>query len=312
MASIVVIGSANTDMTVKVERLPGVNETVSGGETMISFGGKGANQALAALQAGGEVFFLCRIGMDPNGERLCRHLVRAGLPYAGLLRDDEQASGLALIAVDQQGNNQIVVAPGSNRALQPSDVEAIESELRQASIVLLQLETPLETVERALRLGRSLGLTTILDPAPVRDLPDHVYPLIDILTPNQSEAARLSGLSASTETEARAAAEKLRGKGCGSVLVTMGAAGALLCCGHGTALIPPFEVQAVDSVAAGDAFNGALASALARGMPLEEAASFASAAGALCASKRGAQEALPDRTEVERLQVGGGRSGSRQ
>jgi len=304
MASIVVIGSANTDMTVRVDRLPGMNETVFGGEALVSFGGKGANQALAALKAGEEVFFLSRIGTDPNGERLCRHLTASGLAYAGLLRDEAVPSGLALIAVDSAGNNQIVVAPGSNQALRPGDVHSIEPELEKAKVVLVQLEIPLETAAEALRLGRSLGLTTILDPAPALALPMDLYPLIDILTPNEPEAAALTGLKLGTEDQAEAAGQALVERGCGSVLVTRGEHGVVLCRGQGKSHIPAFEVEAVDSVAAGDAFNGALAAALCRGIPLEEAACFAAAAGALCAAKRGAQEALPDRAAIERLQTG--------
>jgi ribokinase len=301
MSRVLVVGSANTDLTVRAPRLPRPHETVSDGELMISFGGKGANQALAARFAGGGTELICKIGSDDFGDRMHEHLLQSGLPGEGLLRDPAQASGVALIAVDLEGNNQILVAPGSNRNLSAEDVALLDHLFAEAEVLLVQLEIPLPTVEASLRAAREHGLTTILNPAPCYPLPQSLLSLVDILTPNEREAEGLSGLRADTLEQAAQAAAALRRQGANTVIVTLGRQGALLSEPQSESHIPAFEIQAVDSVAAGDAFNGALAAGLVQGRSLPESVRSANAAGALCAMQRGAQEALPMQAEIDRF-----------
>ena len=298
---IVVIGSANVDFTIQVECLPQVGETVSGGDFRLSYGGKGANQALAARLAGAPVFFIAKLGRDPNGELLYRRLIEAGFDPQGLRRADEVPSGVALIMVDSRGRNLIATAPGSNHRLTVADVQASEASAFAGSVLLTQLEVPLETVEYALRRGREAGVTTILNPAPGLQLGDDVLSLPDIITPNETEASLLAGMAVTDPQTARQAGEHLLARGCRTVIITLGSQGALLI-RHGEARhFQPFSVAAVDSTGAGDAFNGVLATALLEGLPLEQALPYANAAGALCVTKRGAQESLPTRQEIEAL-----------
>jgi ribokinase len=299
--SLLVIGSANVDFTVQVERLPQRGETVSGGDFRLSYGGKGANQALAAKLAGAPVFFIAKLGRDPNGELLYRRLSDSGFSPQGLSRDDEVPSGVALIMVDSQGDNLIAVAPGSNHRLSIADVQARQAEGFAGRILLTQLEVPLETVEYALRRSREADMTTILNPAPGRRLDDDFLGLCDIITPNETEASVLTGIPVADLETARQAGERLLTRGCRSVIVTLGAQGSLLIRQGEVRHYPPWPVTAVDSTGAGDAFNGALAAALLAGLPLEQALSYANAAGALCVTKRGAQESLPTQPEIEAL-----------
>ncbi len=301
MGSVFVMGSANTDLTVKAPRLPRPQETVTDGEFMISFGGKGANQALAALFSGASTRLATRIGTDSFGDLLHRHLVQSGLPENGLLRDEESKAGVALIAVDQEGNNQILVAPGSNKRLSRQDIDRLLQPSHGYSVCLAQLEIPLETVLHGMEQARLLGLCTVLDPAPSKPLPSEIYPLLDIITPNEREAAILTGIQIHSPRDAKQAGEWLVRQGCGAAIVTLGTRGAVLCHEGGSSEISAFAVDTVDTVAAGDAFNGALATALAEGRELPEAARFASAAAALSTTQRGAQESLPQRSSIEDL-----------
>jgi ribokinase len=300
---IVVIGSANVDFTVKVERLPQMGETVSGGDFRLSYGGKGANQALAAHLAGAPVFMIAKLGRDPNGELLFRHLLAAGLSPEGLLRDDEVPSGVALIMVDAQGHNLVAVAPGSNRRLTVADVQSLDTTAFAGRILLTQLEVPLETVEYVLRRALEAGMTTILNPAPGRHLAENILALAQILTPNETEASLLSGVTVTDLDTAQRAGEHLVALGCQTIIITLGAQGALLVRKGEVRLFPAFPVTAVDSTAAGDAFNGVLAAALLAGLTLEQAIVRANAAGALCVTKRGAQESLPTPEEIDALIV---------
>ena len=301
MAHIVVLGSANTDLTVKADRLPRPGETVSGGEFMVSYGGKGANQALAALKAGAAVLFLAKIGTDTYGNLLYEHLLCSGFAAEGLLRDPEVPAGVALIAIDRQGNNQIIVAPGSNHRFTVEDLQTCTPFPADTALLLTQLEIPIPTVEQGLRLARSQGIMTILNPAPAVPLPSSIYPLVDILTPNEREAGELVAREVTSLTDAENAAALLHSRGCRAVIITLGAQGALLYDGERGVHFPPFAVQAIDTVAAGDAFNGALAAALALHRPLDEAIRFANAAGALATTRRGAQESLPTKGAIEQL-----------
>ncbi|MBI3325223.1 MAG: ribokinase [Nitrospinae bacterium] len=298
---LVVIGSANVDFTVQVERLPQMGETVSGGDFRLSFGGKGANQALAAQRAGAPVVMIAKLGRDPNGELLYQHLTAAGLSADGLLRDDEAPSGVALIMVDSQGRNLIAAAPGSNRRLTTADIQSLSSLAFAGRMLVTQLETPLETVEYTLRQARDHGMTTILNPAPGRLLTRDVLVLADILTPNETEASLLTGMAVTNLVTAREAGEHLREKGSQTVIITLGANGSLLVRQDEVRHFPAFPVTSVDSTAAGDAFNGVLATALLEDCPLEQAILRANAAGALAVTKRGAQKSLPTRQEIDAL-----------
>jgi ribokinase len=306
---ILVIGSANVDFTVKLERLPQVGETVSGGDFLLAFGGKGANQALAAHLAGAPVFLIAKLGLDANGELLYQRLLASGLNARGLLRDAEVASGVALIMVDSQGHNLIATAPGSNRRLTVADIQGLAADAFGGGLLLTQLETPLETVEYGLGRAREAGMTTILNPAPARLLTPDVLALPHIVTPNETEAWLLSGVEVTDLESARRAGERLLALGCRTVIITLGAQGALLVRPAEVRHFAAFAVTPIDTTAAGDAFNGVLATALLEGRGLDEAIVRANAAGALCVTKRGAQEALPTRQEIEALLARGHQHG---
>jgi len=300
MARVCVIGSANLDFTVTVPRLPRPGETVSGGELVLSTGGKGANQAVAARRLGAEVRFVTLVGSDVMGDRVHASLVEAGLPPDGLLRTIEAATGVALIAVDPEGRNQIAVAPGANHRLTPAIAARHRDALAWADVVLLQLETPLETVRWALTEARGLGKTTVLNPAPARvlPLPADILALVDYVTPNEVEAELLTGRPVRDLPDAEAAGRILVARGVRAAVVTMGAAGALLVDAAGSIPAPGFPVAAIDTVGAGDAFNGALATLLAAGAAVEDALLVANAAGGLACTQRGAVAALPTREDV--------------
>jgi ribokinase len=299
---VLVVGSANVDFTVAASRLPGVGETVSGGTLLVNHGGKGANQAVAARRLGAEVRFVACVGDDASGRDIRAALRTEGIGVDGLVVTKEAATGTALIVVDQQGRNQIVVAPGANWRLSAEHVRSRAEDFAWAQVVLCQLETPLETLDVALGEARRRGLVTVVNPAPVRDgIPDDVWRRVDYLTPNEGEAARLSGMPVEDPRSATAAAHALRERGVGAVIVTLGAEGSVACTAAGDIRTNAFPVDAVDTTAAGDSFNGALGTALAAGEPLSDALRFASAAAALACTRRGAQPSLPTRAEVERL-----------
>ena len=300
---ILVVGSSNIDLVASVDRLPSRGETVLGYRFAQSFGGKGANQAVAAARAGAEVAFLSKLGADANGRLIEQHLAAQGLSRPILLRDAEFPTGVAMILVDLSGENQIAVVPGSNGRLTPVDLRQHRELIAEARVLLLQMEIPRETVFEALRLGRECGLTTILNPAPAAPLPSDLLRLVDILTPNESEAQVLTGSADPAE-----AARILTDRGVGTVVVTCGANGAFLATGNDVTHIPGFLVETIDSTGAGDAFNGALACAVAEGVPIKNAIERANAAGALATTGRGAQESMPTKDDIEQLC----RSGVRQ
>jgi ribokinase len=295
---VVVIGSANIDLTVKVERLPHPGETVSRGEFYTSFGGKGANQAVAAHRAGAEVRFMAKVGRDQNGDAIIENLQKLGIGSEWVLRDESCPSGVAIIMVDGRGNNAIAVAPGSNRNVTEEEIRRAEPHIAWGQVLLTQLEIPLPAVKEALRLAKAHGSATILNPAPAHPLPREVFSLADVLTPNEVEAASLTGIDIHTTDEATRAAERLLEFGAKEVIVTLGKQGCCWVRKHRRQAFPSFPVAAVDSTAAGDAFNGALACAVAEGLPMEEVIRFASAAGAIAATRRGAQDSIPTRDEI--------------
>lgn len=310
MPKICVIGSANLDFTVTADRLPAPGETVSGGELVISHGGKGANQAVAARKLGAEVRLIACLGQDQQGDGFARHLAEAGLPLDRIIRVPKAATGVALIVVDQRGENQIVVAPGANRLLTVDRIREREADIAWADVLLIQLEPPIETVRWALECARRHGVTTLVNPAPFCPLSRSMLDMIDVITPNQREAEALTGLPAGEVSFARGASEKLLALGVGNVIITLGAKGAYWLDRLRTGRhFRGFPARVVDTTAAGDAFNGGLAYGLASGRSVEESIPLASAMGALACTKAGAQESLPDRAQVDEFlsRIGAGR-----
>jgi len=294
-----VIGSANVDYAVSLPRLPNPGETVSGGTLLANLGGKGANQAVAARRLGGDVRMIGCVGNDADGHRIRESLGAAAIDVSGLCISTEAPTGTALIMVDPRGRNQIAVAPGANHRLTVDMVTPHAGSIGWADVLVCQLETPLPVVRWALSEGRRLGVTTVLNPAPVQTLDADMLALVDYLTPNEHEAARLADVPVSSLESAGVAAGRLRALGAGTVLVTMGDRGVLACESESGLHFPAFPVEAVDTTAAGDAFNGALAVGLAAGGSLEQAIPLANAAAALACTRPGAQDSLPERAEVE-------------
>jgi ribokinase len=294
---IVVVGSSNTDMVVVADHFPAPGETILGGEFLMNPGGKGANQAVAAARLGGEVAFIAKVGQDIFGQQAMRHLREQGIDVSGIFTDSERPSGVAQITVDSKGENCIVVAPGANMALNPEDIDQSWRLIERADILLTQLETPLPTVAHAAERAARAGVRVILNPAPAAPLPAPLYTYLHIITPNESEAEKLSGVKITNEDSARAAAAFFHQKGVAVVVITLGAAGAYLATGQISKTIPAPKVKALDTTAAGDTFNGALAAALARGEDLENSVIFANQAAAMAVTKMGAQASIPSLAE---------------
>jgi ribokinase len=312
MARVVVLGSSNTDMTVRLARLPAPGETLLGGDFASTAGGKGANQAVAARRAGGVVVFLAAVGDDSLGRRALQLYEKEGLDVSHARLIPGVPSGVALILVGEGGENMIGVAPGANAHLGPADVDALPGGLFAPGAVLLaSLEVPFASVVRGLERARAGGMATVLNPAPIDPaiLDPKVLALVDVLTPNLEEARALvmdaggtaPGVPAAIAVEA---VRLLRGRGLRNVAVTLGPEGCVVATDGGCVLVPAPEVVAVDTVGAGDCFNGALAVALAEGRPLVDAAAWACAAGALAVTRPGAQDALPRREEIDRMAAG--------
>nr|WP_121269641.1 ribokinase [Pedobacter schmidteae] len=295
---IIVTGSMNMDMVVKTSHIPQPGETVLGGTFFMNPGGKGANQAVAVARLGGEVAFIGKIGDDIFGKQSSQLFDEEGVNTLGILSDAENPSGIALITVDQFGENSIVVAPGANANLEPADVEQAFGMYPDGKILLIQLEIPMRTVEFAARYAQSQGMTVILNPAPANDLIPELFSLIDIITPNVNEAEVLSGVKISDITSAKEAAESLHKQGVKNVIITLGKLGAALLEDGVFYHIPAPEVETVDTTAAGDVFNGALSVAVAEGRSLKDAASFACRAAAIAVTRLGAQSSIPYRNEV--------------
>jgi ribokinase len=297
---VLVVGSSNTDMIVRVPRIPRPGETVLGGAFTMAGGGKGANQAVAAARAGGLVTFVARIGDDVFGERALAGFVADGIDTRFVLRTSGAASGVALIDVDDRGENSISVASGANALLSAADVESAAEAFAAADVVLVQLESPIETVEAAVRKAGERGIPVILNPAPARPLDEGLLSRVSVLTPNENEAELLSGIAVRDEGGVRSAAARLRARGPATVIITMGERGAYASSTGFEALVPAFKVQPVDTTAAGDVFNGALAVALAEKRTLKDALRFAQAAAAISVTRPGAQPSAPTRAEIEK------------
>ena len=295
--NILVIGSSNTDMTVKTKALPKPGETVLGGIFTMGAGGKGANQAVAARRLGGEVKFICKVGRDIFGDNAIAHYQQEGLDTGGILRS-ELPSGVALISVDEHAENCIVVASGANNDLTEADIEAVAGDIRNCGILLLQLEIPVPSVVKAARIAHGAGATVVLNPAPACPLPDELFRYVDLFIPNETELSTFSGLPVFDEASAAKAAAAMQAKGVGKLIVTMGSKGSLICEGGEPVFVPARKVKAVDTTAAGDTFCGALCVALSEGRGLKEAAEFATAASALTVQKMGAQDSIPYRNDI--------------
>ncbi len=296
---IVVVGSSNTDMILQMDHIPRPGETILGGQFSMAAGGKGANQAVAAARAEGDVTFLARVGSDMFGRQAIEAFRQDGIDVQHVLQDDNAPSGVALIFVAADGENSIGVASGANACLSPDDVQTASPLIAEADVLVMQLETPLETIELAASIAAQNGVTVILNPAPAQPLSDAALQNVSILTPNESEAELLTGVAVSDQESAAEAAEMLHGKGVGIVIVTLGARGAYVSSDQFTGLVPAFPVSPVDTTAAGDVFNGALAVALSEDQPLNEAVRFASAAAALSVTILGAQPSAPRRRDIE-------------
>jgi ribokinase len=298
-ASIVVIGSSNTDMVIKASHLPQPGETILGGTFFMSAGGKGANQAVAAARLGAPVSFIAKTGYDIFGKQAIELFEKEGIDVSGILRDKFQPSGVALITVDDNGENCIVVAPGANAALNPEDIDQFREKIEHASLLLMQLETPIETVEHVANIAFSKKIELMLNPAPAAKLNDDLLKKISIITPNQKEAEMLTGIKVTNESSARDAAVFLNNKGIVTVIITMGAMGAFVLHEKECVMITGHKVHVVDTTAAGDVFNGALAVALCEKLKLKQAVAFACRAAAISVTRLGAQASAPYREEVE-------------
>lgn len=300
-AGVVVVGSANTDLIVTAGHLPAPGETVVGKDLVRSFGGKGANQAVAARRAGARVDLIACLGRDAHGDAYLAHLREQGVGSDALARDGRAPSGVALITVDRRGRNLITVAPGANARLGPGELAALPRLLRAAGALAAQLEIPLGTVEAAFRLARKAGVITLLNPAPARRLPARLVRLTDVLVANEGEARILGAEAAGTPALAQAAARALRERGHTAVVITLGRGGVAWADAEGCGHLPAHAVRVRDTTGAGDAFVGYLACALAEGRAPARAVALANAAAALAVTRVGAQSALPARGAVERL-----------
>ncbi|MEK4488908.1 ribokinase [Paenibacillus sp. FSL L8-0493] len=296
---IVVIGSLNMDMVVRTKRSPDAGETLIGQAFALSPGGKGANQAVAAARLGAEVSMIGRVGKDTFGSEMLEIIRNEGIHIEHISVSEHQATGVASIVIEEDGENRIIVVPGANIELTVEDIQALEAVISQAKIIVLQLEMDLAMSEQATAIAHRKGIPVILNPAPARVLKDEMLAQVSYLTPNETEAGILSGMTVDSAETAEQAARILLQKGVQNVIVTLGSKGALIVNAEGAKAVPGFPVKAVDTVAAGDSFNGALAQQLVLGKTLEEAVSFANAVGALAVGKEGAIPSLPQLSEVE-------------
>jgi ribokinase len=296
--SIVVVGSSNTDMVVNSPRLPSPGETILGGHFLMNGGGKGANQAVAAVRLGGNVTLIAKTGDDIFGRQAIDAFRAEGIDTRYMATDQDNPSGIALITVDDKGENTIVVAAGANAALVPADLIHAKGILQGAVVVLVQLEIPLETVEWLAKIREESNGILILNPAPARQLSETLLQRISIITPNETEATILTGIQVQDKVTATRAAKKLREKGIKKIIITMGAEGALLLDKDEPEFIQAPKVKAVDTTAAGDVFNGALALGIAEGLSLAEAVRFGCQAASLSVTRRGAQTSAPFRHEI--------------
>lgn len=299
--TVTVLGSLNYDLIAVAPRFPEAGESVIGNTFYSAHGGKGGNQAVAAARLGATVNMIGRVGDDTFGAEMLQGLKNFGVVSSGITVEPGVNSGIAHITIDGSSENKIVIVPGANASCGDPEIALVAERMASSQILLLQMELPPEVNIKAAEAARSLGRTIVLDPAPARPLPDQAYHLFDYLIPNETEATALAGFTVSDANSGLAAARTLYQKGCGVAIVKLGALGACYVSNAEEAYLPAFTVDAIDTVAAGDAFNGAFAVAIAEGKTLHNAVIWAMAAGAIAVTKRGAQTAMPIREEIELL-----------
>lgn len=296
---IIVLGSCNTDMVIKSDRIPVPGETILGGAFMMNSGGKGANQAVAAARLGGNVTFIAKTGNDLFGKQAIQQYKEEGIDTQYIVSDPNLPSGVALITVDKNGENCIVVAMGANSSLIPADFKKAEEELKTAEVLLMQLETPIETIEYAAQFANENGVKVILNPAPAQSLSDSLLKNLYMLILNETEAELISGIKVDDFADARKAATAICEKGVEKVIITMGSRGSLLKDENNFEEVSAYKVNAADTTAAGDTYCGAVAVAIAEGKSLLEGIKFATKCSAVTVTKMGAQASIPTRKEVD-------------
>jgi ribokinase len=296
---LVVLGSINADHILNIEHFPQPGETVIGKQYKVAFGGKGANQAVAAGRSGADIAFIACVGADDIGERIRKQLATDRIDTQPIEAITDSTTGVALIFVNGEGENVIGIDAGANAAVTPDYLARYQQKVVDADALLMQLESPLETVIAAAHLAKQHQTQVILNPAPARELPDELLAMIDMITPNETEAHRLTGIAVNNDDDAARAAQALHDKGIATVIITLGSRGVWLSENGRGKLVPGFKVKAVDTIAAGDTFNGALVTALLEGKMMADAVRFAHAAAAIAVTRPGAQPSVPWREEID-------------
>jgi len=296
---IVVVGSSNMDLVAKAPRIPVPGETLTGTDFFIAPGGKGANQAVAAAKLGANVIFVAKLGKDVFAAKSLENFESVNINTKHIEQLDDVPSGTAVITIDDDGQNVIIIIPGANAKLTPADVDKAEADIANAAVVVAQLEVPIETVEQATKVANKNNVPFILDPAPAKPLSDELLELVDIIKPNETEAEILTGIKVTDETTAAEAADALLAKGVKTVIITLGEKGLMLASKETKEMIPGNKVEAVDTTAAGDAFTGSLAYGLANGSSIKDAAAYANVVAAISVTRYGAQPSMPTKDEVD-------------
>ncbi|MGO2367275.1 MAG: ribokinase [Serratia sp. (in: enterobacteria)] len=296
---LVVLGSINADHILNIEHFPQPGETVIGKQYKVAFGGKGANQAVAAGRSGADIAFIACVGADDIGERIRKQLATDRIDTQPIEAIADSTTGVALIFVNAEGENVIGIDAGANAAVTPDYLARYQQKIVDADALLMQLESPLETVIGAAKLAKQHQTQVILNPAPARELPDELLAMVDMITPNETEAHRLTGIAVNNDDDAAQAAQALHDKGIATVIITLGSRGVWLSEQGNGKLVPGFKVKAVDTIAAGDTFNGALVTALLEGKVMADAVRFAHAAAAIAVTRPGAQPSVPWREEID-------------
>ena len=287
------------DLVISMPKIPAIGETVLGGESSMVFGGKGANQAVAAIRSGGDISFIAKVGNDLFGRDMKKHFQNEGFSTDLILMDNKEPTGVAQIFVSEKGENSIAVAPGANMSLSPKDIDLFENLIANSRVVLVQLETPIETIEHIANVIFKYNVKLILNPAPAQMLSDELLQKTWLITPNETEASLLTGVEVINEITAKKAAVLLLQKGVKNVIITLGEKGSLLFNNNGGKHFDAFKVNALDTTAAGDVFNGTLAVAVSENKSLEESINFSAAAAAISVTRNGAQPSIPKYEEVE-------------
>lgn len=297
--NLVVLGSINADHILNLETFPTPGETVTGNQYQVAFGGKGANQAVAAGRSGANIAFIACTGDDDTGERVRKQLASDNIDIAPVSVVAGESTGVALIFVNAEGENVIGIHAGANAALTTERVNALREKIANAEALLMQLETPVESVLAAAKIAHENHTTVVLNPAPARVLSDELLALVDIITPNETEAEKLTGIRVENDVDAARATLALHDKGIGTVIITLGSRGVWLSVNGEGRRVPGFKVKAIDTIAAGDTFNGALVTALLEGEKMDDAIRFAHAAAAIAVTRKGAQPSVPWRKEID-------------